>query len=468
MGKNKELAKNTLIISVGKLCTQFLTFLLLPLYTALLSTEEFGAVDIVSTYVQLLLPIAFLQIDQALLRFIIDNRSDREKISVQITCVSVFVLIQTTILTVLFLVIQSCLNIDYFLYLYLTLIVTCLSSIGLQIARGMGDNITYSFSSFLCGATTVILNVVFIAVFHMKTEGMLLSVIIGNIITFIYILFKIRIYKYFSFVKYNFEILKKMLLYALPLVPNALIWWIVNASDRSMVLCFLGASYNGILAIAHKFPTLITTFYNIFHISWVESASLHLKEEDRDTFFTGVFDTVYRLFFSMTICLICVMPFVFNIFINENYNAAFYQIPVYAGASFFNVIVGLYSVIYISEMKTGEIAKTSFYSGAINLIINFLLITKIGLYAASISSFLAFGAMAVYRAIDTRKYIKQTIDYKLMFSSVVLFIATIIVYYTEMKYLQILFLAIVLIYSFVLNRKIINTVLDRILKWRVE
>ena len=47
MIRTKELGKNTLIITIGRISTQFITFLLLPLYTALLSTEEYGSVDLV-------------------------------------------------------------------------------------------------------------------------------------------------------------------------------------------------------------------------------------------------------------------------------------------------------------------------------------------------------------------------------------------------------------------------------------
>lgn len=51
MSRIKDLAKNTLIITIGRISTQFITFLLLPLYTALLTTEEYGTVDLITTLV---------------------------------------------------------------------------------------------------------------------------------------------------------------------------------------------------------------------------------------------------------------------------------------------------------------------------------------------------------------------------------------------------------------------------------
>lgn len=462
MNKSEELAKNTIIISVGKLFTQFLSFVLLPLYTAVLTTEEYGIVDLISTYVQLLLPFVLLQIDQALLRFIIEDRANSKKNSIQISSVIIFWLIQISVFTIIFSIGNNFLDIDFWLYLYVTVVVTSLSSIFLQIARGLGDNISYSLASFFCGASTVILNVVFLTIFHLRTEGMLLSVIIGNITTILYLFFKLRVWKYISVRSFDYNVLKKMVLYSLPLVPNALIWWIVNASDRSIVLFALGASANGVLAIAHKFPTLITTFYNFFHLSWTESAALHLKEKDKDEFFSSVFDTVLRLFSSASIGLIAVMPFLFPVFVNNSYSEAYYQIPIYTCASLFNIIVGLYSVIYISEMKTHEIAKTSFYSGIINIVINLLLINKIGLYAASISSAVAFGIMALYRAHDIKKYINQRINIKLITQIIIMFLLAGISYYLENTIISICFFIVALINAVVINKDLIYKCISKV------
>ena len=80
LSRGKELIKNTAIVAVGKVCTKFLSFFLLPFYTAVLSTEEYGIVDLFNTYVSLLLPIIVFQIEDSLFRFLVDVRQkDEEK-----------------------------------------------------------------------------------------------------------------------------------------------------------------------------------------------------------------------------------------------------------------------------------------------------------------------------------------------------------------------------------------------------
>ena len=453
MNKKKELAKNTVIITVGKICTQFISFLLLPLYTSLLTTDEYGVVDLVTTYVQLLLPIIFMQMDQALFRYLIGSRNNREETIGYISNALVVLLFQIIVTIFIFIVARKIFTTNYIIYFWLNLIAIGISSYTMQIARGLGDNLSYSISSFICGVVTIALNVILIAFLHMKAEGMLVAGMVGNLAASLYIAFKIKVYNYFRINRTNRIIIKKMILYALPLIPNSLTWWVVNASDRSIVLFYLGTTFNGILAVSHKFPTLLITLYNVFHLSWTESAALHLTEDDKNNFFSSVFDVTYRFFVSMGILLIGIMPFVFNIFVNISYADAYYQIPIFTLASLFNVIVGLYSVIYISEMKTAEIAITSVMSGLINILIHIVLIRYIGLYAASISSAVAFGAMALYRAIDIRRYIKQKINFVVLFSSVCLILFGFITYYANSRYLQLAYLFIAMIYSGLINKK---------------
>ena len=78
MNKEKLLLKNTAIVTFGKICTQLMTFLLLPVYTAVLTNEEYGIVDLLNTLVSLFIPIVTLQIEQGVFIFLIDCR-DNEK-----------------------------------------------------------------------------------------------------------------------------------------------------------------------------------------------------------------------------------------------------------------------------------------------------------------------------------------------------------------------------------------------------
>lgn len=74
MSKSKDLAINTAIITIGKLSTQFISFILLPIYTKYLTTADYGVSDFLSTVIVLVVPILTLQMEQAAFRFLVDYR----------------------------------------------------------------------------------------------------------------------------------------------------------------------------------------------------------------------------------------------------------------------------------------------------------------------------------------------------------------------------------------------------------
>ena len=455
MEKSKELAKNTIIISIGKVCTQFLSFLLLPLYTSILSTSEYGTVDLLMTYQQLIVCTIFCQIEQAVFRFLIEKRNNVKDSSIIISSCFLFVVIQAVVLGLVFLALNA-ISFPYALYLYCYIVAVMLSGLTLQVSRGFGNNTIYALGSFISAISTIIFNVIFLAIIKWNVKGMLLSYVCGNLLCAIFIFIKLKIYKYLKTNQVDISKLKSCLRYSVPLIPNALSWWIMSASDRTIVAAFLGTSYNGLLTVAHKFPSAYSTFYTVFNLSWTESASLHIQDSDADVFFRNVISKVYRLFAALAIGIIACMPFVFNILIHGNYSDAYYQIPIYMASSLCQVFQGVYSVIYIAKKKTKEVAKSTVVSAAINIASHLLMIRWIGLYAASVSTLLAYLFLCVWRYLDLKKYMNVGFDMKLLFSSLIVGGIICICYYIKNTVGCAISLVIAVVYSVYINRDILH------------
>ena len=79
MGETRRLIKNTGIIAVGGMATKLVSFLLLPLYTSVLSTGDYGTVDYINTIALFCVPAVSLLMDEALFRFLIDCRTDGDR-----------------------------------------------------------------------------------------------------------------------------------------------------------------------------------------------------------------------------------------------------------------------------------------------------------------------------------------------------------------------------------------------------
>lgn len=452
MSREKELIKNAGIITIGKICTQMISFFLLPLYTAVFSTTEFGIVDLFNTIVAFMLPILTIQIDQALFRFLIDARDNEENKKRLITSAFSLIIIGIAIYTTIFICIAPMINNEYKYFLLINVFANILSSLTLQISRGLGYNKEYSIGSFIVAAFTVILNVLFIVVLKLGVTGMLLAIFIANMLAAIYLLFAKKTYKYISFGFFDKKLLKAMSKYSLALVPNAISWWVINVSDRGIISSMLSVAANGIYAAANKFSGMYINAYNIFNIAWTESAAVHINDADKDEYFSKTINTGFKVFACFALIIIGVTPFIFPLLINEKFNEAYNQIPLLMLSSLFNVGVGLVSVIYVAKKRSFDISKTSFLAAVINIVVNVLLIKKIGLYAASISTIVAYAAMFIYRAIDCRKYVKYKIDTKMLFILTVVYTLTFIMYYINNLWLNIAMLLMILVFSVIYNK----------------
>ncbi len=461
--QNKEarLIKNTAIIAVGKICTQFISFFLLPLYTSFLSTEEYGVVDLLNTYVALLIPIFFFQLDQAVFRFLIDARENpRQKMS--IISNSVFASgIQAAVYLLFCLLISPFQKNDYMIFLAANVVLSVGANILLQIARGLGDNVSYSVGSLITGSSTVVLNVVFVAFLRLGAVGMLTATMIGNFLCILYIFLRKKIYSHIKLQSFSRETIAALCRYSLPLVPNQLSWWTVNTSDRLIIRWILGFGANGIYSAANKFSAIVITVFTIFNLTWAESASLHIKDDDKDEFFTKIFNTTLRLFVALSFGIVATMPFVFQKLITgAGYAPAYEQIPILLLSTIFNIVVALLGSVYVALKKTGEIAKTSVVAAVINIAVNVLLIRFIGLYAASISTVVAYFAMAIYRYIDVQKYVKVKIELPFVFSSILVGGVIYAIYYIRNLYLCAAGFLLACVFALIMNRELLREAVE--------
>ena len=456
MSKKKQLMKNTIIIFLGRACTQLISFFLLPLYTSFLLTKEYGLVDLITTYVTLLVPIITLELEMSVFRYLIDVR-DKEKETKKVLSNNFLVLLTSLLLFGIAYVIVTCFwHFDFRWLILFDIIICTFSGNFLQIARGLGKTIDYAISCIITGVSTILLNVLFIVILKMGAFGMTMSMALANGFGALYLFVKLKLYKKINFKLKDTKLIKSMYKYSIPLVPNSVSWWVVNVSDRTIISIVLGAAANGIYAISNKFPTIISSLLGIFNLSWSESAALHINSSDRDKFFSDVLNTVTKIFTSLGVGMIACMPFVFPILVNHRYNEAFNYIPILVLATIFNVAICMYTGIYIAKKMTKQVASTTIMGAIINIIINLIFVKLIGLYAAALSTAISYFAMMIYRHIDLKKYVKIKYEKGLILKTILIFTFSITLYYQHNIILNIVNLIVIIIYAFLINRKFLK------------
>lgn len=457
MNKKKQLAKNTIIIFFGRVCTQLISFFLLPLYTAYLATSEYGLVDLIQTYVTLLVPIITLELEMSIFRYLIDSRSS-DKDTKKLISNNFYVLgISLSVFSILYIIVTCFITLPFRWLILIDIIVCVLSGNFLQVARGFGKTVDYSISCILTGLTTVISNVILICFMGMQAEGMIISMALANFVCSLYLFLRLKLYSKIDFKLVDHKLLKEMYKYSIPLIPNGISWWIVNVSDRSIIAWVLGAGANGLYAISNKFPTIISSLTGVFNLSWSESAALHINAKDRDEFFSDVFNTIMKLFIALGAGMLACMPFVFPLLINSKYNDGYNYIPYLVLGSVFNVAICLYSQVYLAKKLSKQVATTAVLGAIINIVINIIFIKRIGLYAAAISTAISYFVMMVYRHIDLKKYVNIKLEDGLIIKSICIFTFTIFLYYQHNLYLDILNFVVVCLYAYISNKEFLKS-----------
>ena len=412
MNRGIELAVNTTILTIGRISTQCINFLLLPLYTTLLDVSDFGKYDLVTTYIVLFLPLVNWQYDQGVFRFVLDCR-DKITERVSIFTTALFRVIKNSLIFG-FVALPISLFYDFYIGLYLitSVFLQGILSIAMQYARGMGLNKTYSIASFLSAFLTILFNVLALTYFNLKFYGLLISSLLSQLMTIMFLFNALKLWEYINTSNINNVVNNTLKSYSIPLIPNNLAWWFLNASNRSLIAFFLGTYSNGLYSVASKFSDGFINFYNVFNLSWSENISLHFNDSDKNIYLEKSISILLKLFASICSLVLVILPFVFSYLVNEKFVDSYIHIPILMLASYFRVIVGLYSGIYIAAKDSKSVAITSVYAAIINFSVCIVLIKFIGVLAASIATLVAFAGMALFRYYDIKKIYGISINKK--------------------------------------------------------
>lgn len=231
-----------------------ITFIMVPLYTRYLTTAQYGQSDVLSTLVSLLTPILTLSITDAVFRFAMDKSSDNGKVITNGMLVSIVGIL-------LFLLLLPVVRIFHFgIYVCVLTYASAIESMFQQFARGVGKSRLYAGTGILMTVITVISNIILIVLFGWGLNGYLASMLIAQVSGILFLVVRLRAWKYLSISNINKKLIWRMLVYSIPLIPNMVSWWLSNSANKIFISLMVGAAANGIYAVANKIPSLISVF----------------------------------------------------------------------------------------------------------------------------------------------------------------------------------------------------------------
>lgn len=462
MNRGKTLAKNTIILAIGNVLPKMVTFITLPILTACLTKAEYGTYDLINTLVSLFLPLVTLQIQTAAFRFLIDKRGNIEEQKKIISNIYIFTgTVSVVALIVLYFVLWK--------YSVLTRILICtyffldiLIATSRQVVRGIGKNSVYSTSSVINSVTNLVFVVLLVKALSYGLNGVIASLTLALLASQIYILCKINIVQYVELKFLDKKVLTGLLNYSWPMIPNSMSGWVMRLSNRLVITFFLGIEANAVYSVANKIPVLFSVVQNTFTIAWQENASIASNDKDSEEYYSQMFDVMYSLFFAIMAFLIASSPLLFSIFIKGDYDAAYYQMPILYIGVFFNSLSAYMGGIYVAKMETRKVGISTSFAAICNLLIDVILVNKIGIYAASISTLVSYFVLTLYRMIDVQKIQCLTYNIPKMIGLLFVLIVMSVLNYQRIVLFDVMNFVIAIVFSMATNYKIIRTIMNEI------
>jgi O-antigen/teichoic acid export membrane protein len=454
----KHFTKNFIVFFLGSFGTKIISFLLVPFYTSILTTGEYGTIDIFNTTETLLIPIVTLGLLDAVFRFTMGKEYDNESVlsSSLLTCICSYFVLSF----ILFLVNKS-LHWPYMTFLLAIIFIDMIYQTSLNYAKAIQHSVTYVIAGLTQTTLLLVLNIIFLAYLRLGVKGYFSSYLISYFVAALGLFLKERIYKYFSINKIDKHLVLEMLRYSIPLMFSSISWWIITSSDRYMILYFYDDSQVGLYSVATKIPLIIQSVTLILQNVWQISTN-EVYEEDKAAL-AVVCEKFTRYFqaagFFMGSVILLLTPFIMKILAQKD----FYQGWVYAPFLILSVVyplsTGMLGSLY-GAFKQNKGVFVSVVSGAIlNVILNFIFLQTIGVIGATISTAICRLYISVFQSKDTEKFLKFNRHYKKMIinNCLLLVQAICLIYVAHFRYLiQCVILLLILLINHKQYRAIIN------------
>lgn len=455
--KYKVLLSNTAVFAVGNILVKLIAFVLMPLYTSALTTEEYGVSELLNSTTEIIIPLATVCIIEALYRFSIDKNVDYKSLfanSFRIIVVGDVIILIGCIISKIFFAYEYAF---YFCGLY---ICTTFYKMTTQFARGLGHVKRYAFYGVLNSLSLVICNVIFLVKLHGGIGAYLSSFTIAYGIAGGVAFLISKEYRYFSLKKGDVQQLKEMLKYSIPSIPNMISWWINSVSDRYILILFWDASIVGLYTAASKLPAMINLVSSIFQQAWQYSTAKEIESEEKSDFFSTVLRGYLYICVCSCGCLILLNKVICRILLKTEFYNAWKFVPLLLLAAMFGCISTYFGTFYQALKKNTMLMISTVTGAIINIILNFTLIPTYGGFGAAIATVMSYIIVTVVRVIDVRNKIHLNIQWWRVFLQIVMVIMMMIFEtFIQIEYiyiLEIICLFIIILSDLKLVKRVLN------------
>lgn len=410
MGKYKTLAKNTGFVLIGTIGSKLINVVMLPIYTHWLKPEEFGAVDSMTTYSMFIIGFVCLCLPDAL--FIFPYSAEESKKKAYFSSGALFSSLAISASALLFWIAQLIMlsnemhNVfsDYTWLIFWMMTTSYIQNYCQSFTRSLNKMCHYSISGIVLTFSTAALSLLLIP--KLGLNGYALALIIAQLVAAFYSFLAAGCYKYVQVKGNSWSSVKEMLTYSAPLLPNGIMWWLVNGINRPVMEHFLGLAAVGLYAVANRFTGMLYSMLSILSTAWGNSVLDEYGKPGFDRFYNNYLRMLGTLLFFGGYAMIIFSRSVIKLLASPEYYEAYHYIPALMAGVIFSGLAGAVGGIFTATKTSKYFFYSSLWGGISSVLALIILTPLFGLMGTCLSVAISFFCMFLARAIYASRFVR--------------------------------------------------------------
>lgn len=428
MNKLKLFIENFLIYGLGGIISKIIPLIMVPVVTRLMpETSYYGISDLSNTVVQFCSAIAIMGMYDAMYRLFFEKDDIEYKKKICSTALG-FTLFSSIIVFFLMLIFKNIIaqyffsNKEYAYIVYLSAIATLVGATNSII--GAPTRMQNKRKIYLIANTLSPLLSYSIAIPLLLKGYYIIALPLSAVISGITLelSFGILNHSWFNIKFFDINLLKPLLIIAIPLLPNFLIYWVFNSCDKVMISNMLGVGAAGIYSVGSKLGHCSQLIYTAFAGGWQYFAFSVMKEKNQVKDNSLIFEYLGIISFIATTFICSCSYLIFKLLFTEQYIEGYIIAPYLFLAPLLQMLFQIAANQFIVIKKTWPNMLILSVGAILNIVLNLILIPILGIEGAAIATLVGYMVSDIICVIVLCKMKLMIVSKKFLISTIIMII----------------------------------------------
>lgn len=430
MKKFKLFIENFLVYGFGGIISKIVPLLMVPIVTRLMpNSDYYGISDLSNTIVNFCSSLAVMGMYDAMYRMFFEKDDEYYKKRICSTALC-FTLITSLVIFFLMLLLREYIsqyffgNKKYAYVVYISAMATLVGSTNSIISaptRMQNKRKVFLITNTLSPLLSYSISIPMLLSGHYVIALPVAAVVSGIAME---VTFGILNQEWFCFGNFDWNLLGELLVIAIPLLPNFLIYWVFNSCDKVMIANMIGIGAAGIYSVGSKLGNASQLIYTAFAGGWQYFAFSTMKEKDQVKATSNIFEYLGIISFICSTFVFALSSPIYNLLFDGEYVNGYIVAP-------YLFLAPLLQMLFQVACNQFLVVKTTWpnmlilFGGAIaNIVINYLLIPILGIEGAAIATLVGYivSDVVCVMVLQKMKLLQVKLRFILSFISMIMYI----------------------------------------------